>query len=142
MGIYVATIKNEALQKLANEVDVDKNGVLDQEECASLFEKINAEEQEFNRRLGLTNDKVKSNSVILGGAAGMTGVFAIVNKIKPLPFKGIPALIGTLCAATGYIAKNIAQNSWSDKLKALEQAKEELNSLLQEEQAQVMKEVA
>ena len=142
MGINVTTIKNEALQKLANEVDVDKNGVLNKEECASLFEKINAEEQKFNQRLGSINDKVKSNSVILGGAAAYGGIFALANKIKPLPFKGMPALIGVACAATGYIVKNIAQNSWSEKLKDLEQAKEELNTLLQDDQTQVMEEVA
>lgn len=142
MGINVAAIKNEALQKLANEVDVDKNGVLNQEECASLFEKINAEEQGLNRSLEITNDKVKSNAVILGGAAAWGGIIALANKIKPLPFKGMPVLIGVACAATGYITKNIAQNSWSEKLKDLEQAKEELNSLLQNNQAQVMEEVA
>ena len=142
MEINVVAIKNETLQKLADKVDADKNGVLDQEECVSLFEKINAEEREFNGRLESTNDKVKSNFTILGGAAGIAGACAIGNKIKPLFFKGMPALIGALCATTGYIVKNIAQNSWSEKLKNLEQAKEELNSLLQNNQAQVMEEVA
>lgn len=135
MGISIAEIKNETLQKLANSVDADNNGVINQEESVSLFEKINAEEQKYNKSLEAISNKGKNAAVIAGGAVGVATITGgALRALNAVPFKGFSPFLGILCLATGIITKKVAENSWENKLMELETANAELKALLQNNQ--------